>query len=54
MKEMWDNRYRANDYAYGTEPNTFYKQTLDEHDFKEGSFHNGKAKVIRFIGRKIA
>ena len=34
MKQMWDNRYRASEYAYGTEPNTFYKQTLDEYDLK--------------------
>jgi cyclopropane fatty-acyl-phospholipid synthase-like methyltransferase len=29
MKEMWDNRYSNKEYAYGTEPNAFFKQTID-------------------------
>lgn len=29
-RAMWDNRYRDPDYAYGTEPNIFFKQQLDE------------------------
>lgn len=28
MKEMWNARYGAKDYAYGTEPNTFFAETL--------------------------
>jgi cyclopropane fatty-acyl-phospholipid synthase-like methyltransferase len=28
MKEMWNNRYAAVEYAYGTEPNGFFKQQL--------------------------
>jgi hypothetical protein len=29
MVEMWDERYSAEAYAYGTEPNVFFGQTLD-------------------------
>lgn len=29
MVEMWDERYSAGDYVYGTEPNVFFRQTLD-------------------------
>ena len=29
MKEMWDERYRSEDYAYGTEPNVFFAKELD-------------------------
>ncbi len=28
MKEMWNERYGAESYAYGTEPNTFFAETL--------------------------
>ena len=28
MKEFWDERYSETDYAYGTKPNNFFKQTL--------------------------
>ena len=28
MKEMWNERYSAASYAYGTEPNTFFAETL--------------------------
>lgn len=30
MKEMWDNRYASEDYAYGTEPNRFLKNTIEK------------------------
>jgi SAM-dependent methyltransferase len=29
MKEFWDQRYAHMDYAYGTKPNAFFKQQLD-------------------------
>ena len=29
MKEMWDERFGQEAYAYGKEPNTFFKKTLD-------------------------
>ncbi len=28
MKEMWNERYGAESYAYGTEPNVFFAETL--------------------------
>ena len=28
-KEMWDQRYAESEYVYGTNPNEFYKQVLD-------------------------
>ena len=28
MKEMWDQRYRSEVYAYGTEPNVFFAEQL--------------------------
>lgn len=31
MKEFWNNRYAATDYAYGTEPNQFFKNQLQIH-----------------------
>ncbi|SDR75860.1 Methyltransferase domain-containing protein [Polaribacter sp. KT25b] len=31
MKEMWESRYSAEDYAYGIEPNTFFKETLEKY-----------------------
>jgi len=34
MKEMWDNRYRAVEYAYGTTPNVFFKSSLDKYNLK--------------------
>lgn len=30
MKEMWDMRYAAENYAYGTAPNLFLKEVLDQ------------------------
>ncbi|PIY07867.1 MAG: SAM-dependent methyltransferase [Flexibacter sp. CG_4_10_14_3_um_filter_32_15] len=30
MKEMWNNRYAAKEYAYGTEPNVFFKEVIDK------------------------
>lgn len=29
MKEMWDERYGQEGYAYGEEPNAFFRSTLD-------------------------
>lgn len=29
MKDFWNERYGAPEYAYGTEPNVFFKQELD-------------------------
>ncbi|MGB5194053.1 MAG: class I SAM-dependent methyltransferase [Polyangiales bacterium] len=29
MKDMWEERYAADDYAYGEEPNAFFKACLD-------------------------
>lgn len=29
MKEFWDKRYGATDFAYGTEPNVFFKACLE-------------------------
>ena len=31
MTEMWDNRYADNDYVYGTNPNKFFQDSLDEY-----------------------
>lgn len=28
---MWDSRYSAEDYAYGTEPNVFLRQTIEKY-----------------------
>jgi SAM-dependent methyltransferase len=30
MKEFWDNRYKQQAYAYGTEPNRFFKEQLEQ------------------------
>lgn len=32
MKAQWDSRYSDKDYAYGTEPNEFFKHELDKLD----------------------
>lgn len=29
MKDMWEERYAANEYAYGEEPNALFKACLD-------------------------
>ena len=31
MKEMWDSRYSAEDYAYGVSPNAFFKAAIDKY-----------------------
>ena len=31
MKEFWDERYRAEGYSYGTQPNEFFKETLQKY-----------------------
>ena len=28
MKEFWDDRYRQVEYAYGEEPNTYFKNEI--------------------------
>lgn len=30
MKEFWNSRYKENAYAYGKEPNVFFKKCIDE------------------------
>lgn len=35
MKEFWNDRYGQLEFAYGIEPNVFFKQELDE--LKEGT-----------------
>ncbi|MFT7030989.1 MAG: SAM-dependent methyltransferase [Marinoscillum sp.] len=31
MKEMWDSRYANKEYAYGTLPNEFFRESLDKY-----------------------
>ena len=31
MKEFWNERFGHNEYAYGTEPNEFFKQSVDSY-----------------------
>jgi cyclopropane fatty-acyl-phospholipid synthase-like methyltransferase len=31
MKEMWDNRYSSEDYAYGILPNDFFKNAIEKY-----------------------
>lgn len=35
MKEFWNNRYQQDEFAYGTEPNIFFKEQLEK--LKQGS-----------------
>ena len=32
MINMWDSRYAEDEYAYGTEPNEFFKETINKFD----------------------
>ena len=32
MKDFWDNRYADKAYAYGTQPNDFFKNCLEKYD----------------------
>lgn len=34
MKEMWDKRYSDEEYVYGTEPNAFFKETIEKLNIK--------------------
>lgn len=34
IKELWNNRYADEDYAYGTEPNQFFQEILDKYSFE--------------------
>ena len=34
MKEMWDNRYSTEDYAYGIAPNVFFKDAIEKYKLK--------------------
>ena len=38
MKEFWNERFGHQEYAYGTEPNEFFKQSLD--------FYKPKGKIL--------
>lgn len=33
MKKLWDSRYSNLNYAYGIEPNKFFKEVLDKNNF---------------------
>jgi len=37
VKDFWNERYGADDYAYGTLPNEFLKETLEEEPAQSGS-----------------
>lgn len=37
MKEFWNQRYKEEAYAYGTEPNDFFKASIEKYQLK-GSF----------------
>jgi len=30
MKQIWDKRYASNEYAYGIQPNVFFKEKIDK------------------------
>lgn len=32
MEEFWNNRYKEKEFAYGKEPNVFFKQTIEKLD----------------------
>ncbi|MCX2743720.1 class I SAM-dependent methyltransferase [Mangrovivirga sp. M17] len=32
MKQMWDERYSGEEYAYGTSPNIFFKEAIDKYN----------------------
>ncbi len=34
MKEFWEERYSAKEFAYGAEPNVFFKNVLEEFNLK--------------------
>ncbi|CAH8286441.1 methyltransferase family protein [Mariniflexile fucanivorans] len=34
MKEMWDKRYSADEYAYGIAPNVFFKDAIKKYNLK--------------------
>jgi hypothetical protein len=34
MKEMWNKRYAAKEFAYGTKPNAFFKMSLEKYHSK--------------------
>lgn len=34
MKEMWDSRYSSEDYAYGINPNVFFKDAIEKYKLK--------------------
>ncbi|NNK79867.1 MAG: class I SAM-dependent methyltransferase [Flavobacteriales bacterium] len=35
MKEMWNERYRSASFAYGKEPNEFFKESLESYDLSD-------------------
>jgi 2-polyprenyl-3-methyl-5-hydroxy-6-metoxy-1,4-benzoquinol methylase len=34
MENLWDNRFKAKEYVYGTLPNVFFKTTIDKYNLK--------------------
>ena len=34
MENFWDNRFKSNEYAYGTLPNSFYKSAIESYKLK--------------------
>ena len=30
MKEFWNNRYKKKEYAYGKEPNKYFREEIDK------------------------
>ena len=60
----WNDRYSAEEFIYGTDPNEFLADhasqlrgpvlSLAEGEVFEGTHHPGLASVVQFIGRKRA
>ena len=46
MENFWDLRYSEPGFAYGREPNDFFRRELDE--LPPGTCHSGESSVIRF------
>jgi len=34
MENLWDSRFKAKEYVYGTLPNVFFKTTIDKYNLK--------------------
>ena len=50
MKEMWDQRFAGEEYAYGTQPNLFFREKIL--CLEPGVYHKGEAAIIRMYGKK--